>query len=296
VEEHRGYNVSKHVGGLGKGLGALIPVSGQPAVNQAVAEVDVDDIEPNPHQPRQIFDPEAVAELTKSVREHGVLQPLLVTRVHDGDTSYQLIAGERRWTAAKLAGLTTVPVVIKEASPQQMLEIALVENIQRADLNSLEEAEAYRHLVLDFHLSQEQVAAKVGKSPAAVSNSLRLLGLSDAVKAALASGKIAETHARALLALTDPTLQAATLAEVIARGLSVRQTEELVRRILQGKKLNKGASRRPEQVEALQEDFRRALGTKVELFRSKRGGKLVIHFFNDDQLQGLYEHIIQDPH
>ena len=286
--------MSKQKGGLGKGLGALIPLRAP-----SVVEVDIDDIEPNPHQPRQVTDAAALAELANSVREHGILQPLLVTRVEQesrepGSFTYRLIAGERRWQAAKMAGLSRVPVVVKEATPQQMLELALVENIQRADLNPLEEAEAYRHLVADFGLSQEAIASRVGKSPSAISNSLRLLDLADEVKAALASARITETHARALLGLDSPQAQVNGLAEVLKKGLSVRQTEELVRRIARGQRsVRRGRSSRTTETEALEEDLRRALGTKVELLRSRKGGKLVIYFYSDDQLQGLYDHIVR---
>jgi len=295
----KGLKVIKHRGGLGKGLGALIPFT-----SPSVVEVDVDDIEPNPHQPRQVTDPAALAELAASIRVHGILQPLLVARAERGEregegegkatgSTYQLIAGERRWQAAKMAGLSRVPVLVKEATPQQMLELALVENIQRADLNPLEEAEAYRHLVSDFGLSQEAIAAKVGKSPSAVSNSLRLLALPDEVKAALASNKISETHARALLSLESTPAQIAGLAEILKKGLSVRQTEEMVRRTLKGSRATQPGNRRSMEADALEEEFRRALGTKVELFRSKKGGRLVIHFYSDDQLQGLYDHIVR---
>lgn len=286
--------MSKQKGGLGKGLGALIPLRAP-----SVVEVDIDDIEPNPHQPRQVTDATALAELANSVREHGILQPLLVTRVgqesrEPSSYTYRLIAGERRWQAAKMAGLSRVPVVVKEATPQQMLELALVENIQRADLNPLEEAEAYRHLVADFGLSQDAIASRVGKSPSAISNSLRLLDLADEVKAALASARITETHARALLGLDSPQAQVNGLAEVLKKGLSVRQTEELVRRIARGQRsVQRGRSSRTTETEALEEDLRRALGTKVELFRSRKGGKLVIYFYSDDQLQGLYDHIVR---
>lgn len=280
-------------GGLGRGLGALIPFSGP-----SVTEVEVDDIEPNPHQPRQVTDPTALTELADSVRVHGILQPLLVAKVHPDESgparaTYRLIAGERRWQAAKIAGLSRVPVVIKEATPQEMLELALVENIQRADLNPLEEAEAYRHLVTDFGLAQETIAAKVGKSPSAVSNSLRLLDLPEEVKAALAANRISETHARALLGLETPQAQIAGLQEVLKRGLSVRQTEEYVRRSARGRPASGRAARRTAETEALEEDLRRALGTKVELYRSKKGGRLVIYFYSDDQLQGLYDHVVR---
>ena len=226
--------------GLGRGLGALIPSSGAIAADAApdsfasgVLEVSVTDIIPNPRQPRTVMDAGALAELSASIREHGLIQPLIVTRARPTDRApYQLIAGERRWRAAQLAGLTAVPVVIKEATPQQSLELALVENIQRADLNPLEEAEAFQALISDFGLSQQEVADRVGKSRVAVANVVRLLRLPAKVKALLAQGALTEGHARALLGLEEdePIIRAAE--QVVARGLNVRETEDLVRRLL----------------------------------------------------------------
>ena len=186
--------------GLGKGLEALIPTGQEPA--GGVAQVPVAAITPNPMQPRTTIDPDTLAELADSIREHGLLQPLIVTR--RGPEQYQLIAGERRWQAARLAGLASVPAIVKEATPQEVLEIALVENIQRADLNPLEEASAFRQLVDEFGLTQEQVALRVGKSRVAVTNVLRLLRLPAEARQALAGGSIREGHARALLALPTP--------------------------------------------------------------------------------------------
>ena len=189
--------------GLGKGLGALIPVS-----ETGPTEVPTDVIAPNPLQPRQRIAPEALEELAASIREHGLIQPLIVSQASDTDAQrYQLIAGERRLEAAKLAGLIRVPVIIREATPQEMLELALVENIQRADLNPLEQATAYRHLMDDFGLTQEEVAERVGKSRVAVANSVRLLRLPDEIKSSLTQDQITEGHARAILALDEPDEQ-----------------------------------------------------------------------------------------
>lgn len=283
----------KPKGGLGKGLGALIPLRSQPAT-----EVSVDSIVPNPLQPRHHLDAASLEDLANSIREVGVIQPLVVSLapssdgVSPGGPRYQLIAGERRWHAAKMAGLTSVPVVVKEATPEQALQIALVENIQRLDLTPLEEASAYRQLIDDFGLTQEEVASRVGKSRVAVTNALRLLGLADEVKAALAAGQITEGHARALLALDHPEAQATTLGIVMRRGLSVRQTEELVRRLKRLGEVTVGR-RRTAHTAALEDEFRLALGTKVSLFRSRRGGRLVIHFYSDEQLDALYELLVQ---
>lgn len=278
--------------GLGKGLEALIPVTTDERP-PGLLEVSVDDIAPNPMQPRQKLDPQSLEELAASIREHGLIQPLIVSSTVPGmgDAPYQLIAGERRLEAAKLAGLSTVPVIVKEATPQEMLALALVENIQRADLNPLEEASAYRQLMDEFGMTQEQVAEKVGKSRVAVANTVRLLRLSAAVKSALAGGQISEGHARALLALEDEEAQVRALKTVIKQRLNVRQTEELVRRILSGPQPRRKAVTTPE-TEALENKFRERLGTKVRLFRSKRGGKLVIHFYSEEELQAIYDVIV----
>lgn len=280
--------------GLGKGLSALIPGSTEPP--SGAEEISLELIQPNPHQPRQAFAPEAMHELAESILLHGVIQPLIVTRA-GGEMSglpYRLIAGERRLIAAKMAGLKTVPVIIKEATPQQMLELALVENIQRADLNPLEEANAYQQLMEDFGLTQEQVAEKVGKNRVTVANAVRLLRLPDSIKNALASGKISEGHARALLALENETLQQNTLQMICAKALSVRQTEELVRRLQEAGKREKPLKRQEApspQTQAIETEFEQALGTRVKLFRSRRGGKLVIHFYSEEELHAIYHAI-----
>ena len=275
--------------GLGRGLGALIPETEQPS--GGVAQVPVLAITPNPQQPRTVVDPDALAELAASIREHGLIQPLIVTQ--QGPDRYQLIAGERRWQAARMAGLAQVPVIVKEATPQQALEIALVENIQRADLNPLEEAVAFRQLVDEFSLTQEQVAERVGKSRVSVTNTLRLLRLPAAVKQALLDGTIREGHARTLLALPTKEAQVAALKTVITRGLSVRQTEELVRRLMAEPEPPKQVEPVSPEIQALEEDFRETLGTKVNLYHGHKGrGRLVIHFFSEEELQALYDVIV----
>ena len=220
--------------GLGRGLGALIPPSQPSAITSGVKQVPVAAISPNPRQPRHKMDADALRELADSIREHGLIQPLIVTPAPDSTElapRYQLIAGERRWSAAKLAGLAEVPVIVRGATPQEMLELALVENIQRADLNVLEEANAYRQLMSDFGLTQEQVATKVGKNRATVANALRLLRLGAEAQTALAEDAISEGHARALLTVEDEKQQRDLLRQVLAEGWSVRQTEEAARRL-----------------------------------------------------------------
>jgi ParB family chromosome partitioning protein len=230
----------------------------------------------------------ALQELADSIREHGLIQPLIVTQSANG---YQLIAGERRWRAAQLAGLATVPVLVKEAAPQQMLELALVENLQRADLNPLEEAAAFRQLMDEFRLTQEKVAERVGRSRTAVANAVRLLKLPEPVKARLADGTISEGHARALQALENDAAMLKALATVTRNALSVRQTEELVRRILAEPKTKAKKVVASAETRSLEDRMRRALGTKVNLFRSRKGGKVVIHFYSDEELDAIYRRI-----
>jgi ParB family chromosome partitioning protein len=242
-------------------------------------------------QPRTVLDPDLLADLAASIREHGLIQPLIVTQ--QGPERYQLIAGERRLQASHMAGLATVPVIVKEATPQQVLELALVENIQRADLNSLEEAAAFRQLVEEFGLTQEQVAERVGKSRVAVTNTIRLLQLPAEVKQALADGTIREGHARALLALPTAEARIAALKTLVGKDLNVRQTEELVRRLLAEPPPKKTEEPVSPEAQALEEEFRDTLGTKVDLYRNRKGrGRLVIHFYSEEELQAIYDVIV----
>jgi len=289
--------VSKQRKSLGRGLNALIPTVERAVptlpTGTAVVEIPVEKVSVNPHQPRQALDQESLAELAASIRTHGVLQPLVVTKVGDG---YQIIAGERRWRAAQLAGMETVPVLIKESTPQQMLELALVENIQRADLNALEEANAYRQLMDEFGLTQGKVAEQVGKSRTTVANTVRLLKLPDEAKQALAAGHISEGHARTLLALPTIGMQRQALATIQKHGLSVRQTENLVRQ-MQAEPDEARPAESPPPLSPLDrevvERFRTRLGTKVNLIRGKSGGRLVIHFYSDEELQAIYQAVVE---
>lgn len=304
--------VAKH--GLGKGLGALIPPRpAEPPPTEGVRQVSVAQIEPNPHQPRKRFAPQALDELAASIREHGLIQPLLVQETQTPyGPRYQLIAGERRWRAAQRAGLTSVAVIVKGVTSQQMLELALVENVQRADLNILEQAEAYQQLMQEFEMTQEQIAAKMGKDRTTISNALRLLKMPPALKEAVLNDDISEGHARALMQVTDPAKQHALLVQVRETHLSVRQTEELVRRALDGgrrtdddgrttnddgrtkdgRQRTKDKGRMAHDTHSLEEALRRALGTKVELYRSQRGGKIIIEFYSDEELETIYERIV----
>jgi ParB family chromosome partitioning protein len=253
--------------------------------------VPVEAIEPNPHQPRSTMDAEKLEELANSIREHGLIQPLVVNKA--GEDKYTLIAGERRWQAARIAGLEEVPVLVKEVSPQDMLELALVENIQRDDLNPLEEAVAYQQLIDDFGLTQEEVAEKVGKSRPTVANMVRLLRLPDDVKAAVAEGKISGRHARALLPLPSAEAQVAVMNSIIKRRVSVKQVEAIVKKMLDGEApRGKVSESLPPELSALQSRFRESLGTKVEIRQGASGGRVVIHFENDEDLQAIYEAIV----
>jgi ParB family chromosome partitioning protein len=279
--------------GLGKGLDALIPAGGKvpPSVSTGstggVQQVSVEAIQRNPRQPRIHFKEEDLAELAASIREHGVIQPLIVTPKSDG--KFVLIAGERRWQAAQRAGLRTVPVITRQANNQEMLEVALIENVQRADLNSMEEAEAYRQLVEEFGLSHESVAKRVGKSRVAVTNTLRLLGLADVVKQALVDGKLTEGHARALLALSTQKAQASAMQTVINLSLNVRQTEELIRKLAGQKPIKAKKPTQSADAHDVEKRLQRSLGTKVALKHGKKGGTVTIYYYSDEELDALLE-------
>jgi len=279
--------------GLGKGLDALIPGDAEPYRETSGAfQVMLDDIRPNPRQPRIDFNPKELDELAQSIAMHGVLQPLVVMPDENGE-GYQLIIGERRWQAARLAGLESVPVIVRQVDDQQRLVLALIENLQRIDLNPLESADGYQQLVNDFNLSHEDIAALVGKSRVAISNTLRLQHLSEPVRQALRNGSISEGHARALLGLPKAQAQTAALATIVKQGLNVRQTEELVRRLGgQTRKRQTSISKAPE-LSDLEEKLREALGTRVTLNRSRRGGSIIIHFYSDEELNTLLDLLLE---
>jgi ParB family chromosome partitioning protein len=300
--------------GLGKGLDALIPStpivqSASTTTESGVSQLPVDVIRRNPRQPREQFDAKDLDELTASIREHGVIQPLIVSPGTGG--SYTLIAGERRLEAAKRAGLRTVPAIFRQASDRELLELALIENIQRAELNPLEEAEAYRQLTEDFGLSHEEVASQVGKSRPAVSNTLRLLQLSETVKRALVESyahtdeedqdveqqgeskfRLSEGHARALLRLPTSQAQDAALKSVEAGRLNVRQTEELVKKLSGEKPPSIPKKAPPPEVTELEERLRTSLGTKVTMRHGKKGGTVTIHYYSDEELDTLLNRLL----
>lgn len=270
---------------LGKGLSALIP--GAEGAGASALEIPLAELESNPLQPRRRFEPTALEELAATIRTHGVLTPVVVRRAAHG---YQVVAGERRVRAARLAGLTRIPAIVKEASNAQALEMALVENLQREDLNPLEAAEAYRRLVEDFGLTQEDVAGRLGRDRSSVANALRLLRLPRRLREDLAAGILSEGHARALLGLEKAADQLRARDLVVKRGLTVRATEALIRRLRRG---TAGPGGRPRtgdpNLQALEDQLRVALGTKVRIVGNGKRGTLEISFFSDEDLTRLVE-------
>jgi ParB family chromosome partitioning protein len=279
--------------GLGKGLDALIPGGNVPSVSSVaggVQQVSVDLIQRNPRQPRVHFHDEELVEMAQSIREHGVIQPLIVTPKTDG--TYTLIAGERRLQAAQKAGLQKVPVITRLANNQELLELALVENLQRADLNPLEEAEAYRQLIEEFGLSHEAVAKRVGKSRVAVTNTLGLLLAAPGVKQALIDGKISEGHARALRGLHSFKAQESVLAIVLRLEMSVRQTEGLVRKYSGQKLIKAKKTTRSADLNDIVKKLQHSLGTKVSLRNSKKGGSVTIYYYSNEELDALLDKLL----
>lgn len=278
-------------GGLGKGLDALIPGDYSAPQLESDNLVPVLEIIPNPRQPRSTMNDDELKDLASSIREHGILQPLIVT--HDPISgTYVLIAGERRLRAAKLAGLDKVPVIIRTATEQGRLELALIENVQRADLSALETAEAYRKLADEFNLSHEEIAARVGKGRVAVTNTMRLLKLPEQAKKALAEGKITEGHGRALLGLPTPVSQLAALQTILKNELNVRQTEELIRKLggqkppaIPSKPVDPG-------VKEIEERLCEKMGTKVSLKHGQKGGTVTIHYYSEEELSALLAHLL----
>jgi ParB family transcriptional regulator, chromosome partitioning protein len=273
--------------GLGRGLGALIPQRG---AQVSAIEIPITRIHPNPYQPRKRFEPESLAALAASIAVNGVIQPILVSETIDG---YQLVAGERRLRAAQAAGLERIPAVVRQLVDRDQLELALVENLQREDLDAIETADAYRQLTNRFGLSVDDVANRVGRARSTVANTLRLLELAPDVQAAVADGRLSEGHGRALGGVS-PEMQTRVLDSVIGQELSVRQTEELVRRLKEPRPAaeDAAATRKTDpELERVEEDLRRALGTKVSLARSRKGGRIVIEYYSDEELSRLYDRL-----
>jgi ParB family chromosome partitioning protein len=277
---------SERRSGLGRGLTSLIPQRPQHA---PTTEIPLDRIQPNPRQPRQRMDQDLLDELAASIREHGVLQPILVTETLDG---YQLVAGERRFRASRQAGLDRIPAVIRQLADRDQLELALVENLQRADLGPLEEAHAFQALLVEFELTHDAIAQRLGRAKSTISNALRLLDLHPDVQAAIAEGRLTAGHARAILGL--PTSQQAHVAKtVIDQGFSVRQAEELVRRLREPRPARPARERLPDpDLERVEDDLRHRLGTKVTLARSRKGGRIIIEYYSEEELGQLYDRLI----
>jgi len=277
---------------LGKGLSALIPDVPEVWPGSGPTEVDVDSISPNEHQPRHHFEDARLDELARSIKANGVIQPIVVRKIDGG---YQIIAGERRWRAAQRAGLTRVPVVVKDipaGKDARVLEIALIENIQREDLNPIDEAAAYEKLTNDFNMTQEEIAAAVGKDRSSVANHLRLLKLPQEVRAEVANGRLSMGHARALLAIADEGGQRHVAREVIAQNLSVRETEAMVKRFGTTTPGLRVAAAGPDvHTRAAEDKLRMVLGTRVRIVRKGQGGRIEIDFVSEDELQRLYEQL-----
>jgi len=271
---------------LGKGLSALIPEAEDLAGAGAFFQCPVEAIEPNPFQPRKTFGGDELEELVASVREKGILTPLLVSKTEKG---YRLIAGERRWRAAQKAGLERVPVVVRESSPVESLELALIENLHRKDLNPIEEALAYQRLLEDTEITQEELAKRLGKERATITNTLRLLKLPRVIQQDVVEERLTMGHARALAGLKSRELQLEVRDEILKKALSVRQTEILVKKKENQRGSGKRAIQRDSYIQSLEENLKRSLGTKVEIARRGKQGRISIFFYSDDELDRLLE-------
>jgi ParB family transcriptional regulator, chromosome partitioning protein len=274
--------------GLGRGLASLIPTS--PAGVSSSREVPVNAISPNPEQPRRSFDPDELRQLSASIETHGLLQPVVVV---ESGTGYVLVAGERRWRAVTLLGHDTIAAVVRTANEQERLELALVENIQRSDLNALDEARAYRHLIDEFGLTQERVAARVGRSRPTVANTLRILETAPSVQQAVAEGNISGGHARALASLASQAEQEVMLAIVVSRALSVRQTEGLVQASRNGSEAGRPTESRVSDpdIQHMEAQLREVLGTKVTIAPGRKGGRITISWYDDEDLGRLVDRL-----
>ena len=270
---------------LGRGLSALIPDAAVPAVNERAVDVDSDLLRPNQFQPRTTMDDAKIEELARSIRTNGMIQPIVVRRMEGG---FEIVAGERRWRAAQRAGLLKVPIVVRDIPDERLLAVALIENIQREDLNPMEEAHAYRRLADDYQLTQEQIADAVGKDRSSIANYVRLLKLPQEVRANVGSGALSMGHARALLGLPDEATQLRVARDVVAKSLSVRETEALVKKATQPVPLQPPVEK-DVHTRAAEERLRFALGTRVRIARKRQGGQIEIEFGSEDELQRIFE-------
>ena len=274
--------------GLGKGLGALIASDNEDSNSEelkGIQQIRINDIEPNTDQPRKSFDDAKLQNLAESIKKHGIVQPIIVKKEKD---TYKIVAGERRWRAAKIAGLNAVPAIVKDISSKEIMEVALIENIQREDLNPIEEAEAYERLIKEYNMTQEEISTTVGRSRPAIANSLRLLNLVDSVKKYLISGELSSGHARALLAIEDKELQEKAAKEIIEKNFNVRDTEKYVKQFLSRKQKVKSEKYEAEILE-IEEKLKEILGTKVKLINKKNKGKILIEYYSNEELERIIE-------
>jgi ParB family chromosome partitioning protein len=292
IQTERDNSMAKR-SGLGKGLEALIPTTPQfeshARGDSNIMMVAITKIIPNPWQPRHQMNNDELESLAASIREHGIIQPLIISTHPEDDQIYILIAGERRLRAAEIAGLKEVPVILRDTTEQEKLELALIENVQRENLAPLETAKAYLQLNQEFNLSHDEIATRVGKSRVAITNNLRLLKLPPSIQNALSDEKISEGHARVLLALLSPQSQTAALQTILSQHLSVRQSEELVRRLQGEKKAAPIKENKAPEIKEIEDQLRLALGTKVTLKHGKSGGTVTLHYYSDEELNAIIE-------
>lgn len=276
---------------LGKGLGALIPETNnieekEIESNNTIREIDINKIVPNEEQPRKIFDEEKLTSLSESIKENGIIQPIVVVKDKE---FYKIVAGERRWRAAKIAGIKKVPIIEKKLNDKEVMELSLIENLQREDLNPIEEAEAYKRLIDDFNLTQEAISTKVGKSRPVIANSLRLLNLHDKVKQYLIESTISVGHGRLLLEINDKEKQFEAAKRIIDDGLNVRQTEKLIKEILEKKDRKKVPVKKDIYIKEMEDRLKNVLGTKVYINNGKKKGKIEIEYYSKEDLERLIE-------
>ncbi|WP_459076761.1 ParB/RepB/Spo0J family partition protein [Herbivorax alkaliphila] len=273
--------------GLGKGLGALISEANNSDEKNGILELGVNEIEPNNNQPRKSFDEKSLEQLSESIKEHGIVQPIIVKKE---DELYRIVAGERRWRAARLLGIKKVPAIVRDFSNKQVMEIALIENIQREDLNPIEEAEAYERLLTDHNMTQEQISNSIGKSRSAIANSLRLLALKESIKNFLVNGQITSGHARALLSIESTEEQESICKEVIDNDMNVRETEKLIKNIKNKNKQKKVEKKQDNyEFERVEENLQNILGTKVKIVNKNKKGKIMIEYYSNEELDRLIE-------
>lgn len=271
--------------GLGKGLGALIPENEEKMQN-AVVDLKITDVEPNERQPRKAFDDQALTDLSESIKEHGVVQPIIVRKIGN---SYQIIAGERRWRASRLAGKKTIPAIIKECSNLEVMELALIENLQREDLNSIEEALAYKSLIEEYNMTQDEISKQIGKSRPAIANSLRLLQLPQEIKEMIAQGKITQGHARALLAIEGEKKQLDIAEKIINQQLNVRQIEKLAKESKHKEKTEVPPDKYQLEISELEEKLKTVLGTKVTIQHKNNKGRIEIEYYSNEELERIID-------